>query len=259
MLIIQGEVPFIEAGDDWRECAEALWRAGYSGEFAFAGPPEADQVESAALAGFMPMSFPQDGGPTLFLPKLHLERCLLDPAEAHASRTARRESGRYELSLNAAFGEVLDGCARFHGEGWLGPELRGVFGELHAGRDRRRAAWISVELWLDGVLAAGEIGYLIGGAYASLSGFKTVSGAGSVQLAALGALLAREGVRVWDLGMPMDYKLAIGGRILARDAYLPALRDAYGSPRPDALVAAGSPSPCREVFERACGYSRYGG
>ena len=47
----------------------------------------------------------------------------------------------------------------------------------------------SIEVWLNGELAAGEIGFAVGGAYTSLSGFSAVSSAGSVQLAAAAKLL----------------------------------------------------------------------
>ena len=39
------------------------------------------------------------------------------------------------------------------------------------------------------------------------------AGAGSVQLAALGAWLAERGVTLWDLGMMLDYKGKIGATV----------------------------------------------
>ncbi|MFH2115553.1 MAG: hypothetical protein ABIJ86_13720, partial [Spirochaetota bacterium] len=94
-------------------------------------------------------------------------------------------------------------------------------------RASRRVKFISVELWRDGILVAGELGYAVGSSYASLSGFRSLSGAGTVQLAALAGLLAESGFRIWDLGMPMQYKTALGGHSIPRHEYLPLLHDAY--------------------------------
>eukprot|EP00435_Cladocopium_sp_Y103_P020738 s1712_g5.t1 len=41
-------------------------------------------------------------------------------------------------------------------------------------------------------------------------------GAGAVQLAALGAWLVRQGFKLWDLGMELDYKMDLGGRMVPR-------------------------------------------
>ena len=248
MIMFEGQAPFIEDGDDFTACAEALAGGGWPGEFAIAPPPGPDAAEAAACAGFMPMSVALQAGPALLLPKLHLERCLLDPAAARVTGTVRRQASRFSIGLNAAFDEVLARCAGVHGDGWLTPELRACFSSLHRERAGRRAAWLSVELWHEGALVAGEIGYLIGASYASLSGYRDLSGAGSVQLAALGALLAREGVETWDLGMGMPYKLALGGRNLPREEYLPMLREAYGLPRAESLVARKDPVPCRGLL-----------
>jgi leucyl/phenylalanyl-tRNA--protein transferase len=175
----------------------------------------------------------------VLLAKLHHSRCLLDPAAAHVSRTARRESRKYALSFNRCFDEVLASCVARHGPDWLVPDLVDSFSALHAGRAGRKAAFVSVELWLtrDGgpVLAAGEIGYRIGGAYASLTGYTDVSGAGTVQLAALGRALARSGIRVWDLGMKIDYKTGLGALALPRSEFMPVLARAYA----DAPARAG--------------------
>ena len=84
----------------------------------------------------------------------------------------------------------------------------------------------SIEVWLNGELAAGEIGFAVGGAYTSLSGFSAVSSAGSVQLAAAAKLLERCGFSMWDLGMKMNYKTAIGATLIDRAAFLATLHAA---------------------------------
>jgi Leu/Phe-tRNA-protein transferase len=172
------------------------------------------------------------------------------------TRTALRESRRYALSLNRAFGEVLDACVATHGEGWLLPELVEVFRTLHDERDVRQAAFISMELWLhradSPMLVAGEIGYLIGSAYASLTGFARVSGAGTVQLTATGASLAAAGVTVWDLGMEIAYKRAVGARVFARPQFLALLERAYNPANPSirgSMLPVSGLMPARGVLD----------
>jgi len=251
-------LPFIEPGDDFAECASVLADA-YGDEFAIFPRIDPDAIESAAIAGFMPMAatVQSPAGPMpVLVPKLHLERCLLDPCLTHVTRTTRRESTRYAFSMNTSFGEVAQGCLDAHGDDWLVPELVDAFCHLHEERETRRAAFLSAELWMgsgsDRTLVAGELGYRIGGSYASLSGFSRVSGAGTVQLAALGAVLAARGIHVWDLGMPMDYKLLLGGRAVPRGQFLPLLRRAYASCADSdcaALLSVAEPTPARAIID----------
>jgi len=253
-------LPYIEPGDDFTECAGFLADA-YDDEYALFSSIEPDSVEAAAKAGFMPMAVRLDTptGPRSFLlPKLHLERCLLDPRLARVTRTASRESARYSFSLNAAFHDVALACVETHGNDWLVPELVDAFCVLHDGRAVRRVGFISVELWKaqerNTELVAGELGYLIGTAYASLTGFSRVSGAGTVQLATLGVTLAAAGARVWDLGMPIGYKLRLGGRVLPRARFMPMLRRAYeagASSVRAALLPAAEAVSARGVIDMA--------
>jgi Leu/Phe-tRNA-protein transferase len=164
---------------------------------------------------------------TFFTPKLHLERCLLDPSVARVARSVRHQVRRFRLSTNLAFHRVLAACVSMHGDGWLTARLCAVLSELHESRSHLPVKLVSVELWLDEALVAGEIGYSIGTAYASLSGFRSLDGAGTVQLAKLAAWLAAAGFGIWDLGMPMAYKSALGARATARPAWLDQLRAAY--------------------------------
>jgi leucyl/phenylalanyl-tRNA--protein transferase len=270
MMRDEGGLAWIFRDDDWQDCADTLAAADYPEEFALSTYLDADAVEAACLAGFMPMSarfmvhpgFPygepeipaeelsgQDGETRIFYtPKLHLVRCVLDPSEARITTTARRASRHFRVSVNKAFEETLAACIGTHGDGWLTPALTRVFTELHTSLAIRQVKLVSVELWKDGTLVAGELGYAAGSAYASLSGFRRLSGAGSVQLAALAGILAESGYRVWDLGMPMEYKTALGCLSLPRHEYLPLLRAAYHHETDKNLEIHFEPAPVRLPF-----------
>jgi Leu/Phe-tRNA-protein transferase len=258
---------YIEPGDDFRACAEAMAADG-APEFAVYPVVDADAFESSASAGFMPMGIrvaSPRGGMDLLLPKLHLERCLLDPSLTRVTKTARREARKYSLSVNGDFSGVLAACVETHGPDWLVPSLVEAMAALHRHREARRVRTLSVELWRDErdgpALVAGEVGYLIGRAYASLTGFSRASGAGTVQLSALGRLLSASGVRIWDLGMSLPYKLALGARLLPRERFMPLLSRSYGDRSADGglgLVGASERMPARALIDAPAGYARAG-
>jgi hypothetical protein len=92
-----------------------------------------------------------------------------------------------------------------------------------------------VELWEEGTLVAGEVGYAIGRVYTSLTGFRTESKTklayGIAQLVALGKLLKLSGFELWNLGHPpkgrvMKYKIELGGTVLPRNEFLDLWRQA---------------------------------
>lgn len=257
----------ISRDDDWPALAEGLAAGGYEEEFVICDGLGAEDAAGAAAAGFMPMSaeLGTPDGPRPFLtPKLHLMRCLADPASIRPTRTALGRSARYSVALNLDFSAAIAGCVRTHGDGWLTEPLVRAFTALAAEPPRAaRPAFISVELYADGGpegrrLVAAEIGYALGSSYASLSGFSDESGAGTVQLYALAGLLAELGVSVWDLGMPLPYKLSLGAREHTRAAYLPTLRRAYVSPMPTALAAAMPLRPAKPLLASLKRRSREG-
>jgi len=72
---------------------------------------------------------------------------------------------------------------------------------------------------------AGEIGYIIGSTYTSLSGFsikeKQYSNWGKLQMVLLSKYLDTNNFSFWNLGHPyMQYKLDMGAKVLSRIEFL---------------------------------------
>jgi len=184
------------------------------------------------------------------LPKLHEHRCVISlPENLHVSRSVRKKSKRFKITVNQAFGQVIEGCKEQHGRRcWLYPPLVeafqaifdakgvsvGIFedGTKLSGR-KCPVRLYSVEVWNEssGALVGGELGYTVGSVYTSLTGFSKEDSAGSVQLAALGRLLCSLGFTLWDLGMEMDYKNSLGCHRMPREEFrdhIWAVREAKG-------------------------------
>ena len=225
--------------------------SGFPQEFCLSSSFDLSFIEELCAAGFIPMAAE---GPDrdLLLPKLHTERAVLDPSQIRITRTARRGSRGAELATDSAFAEVLAACVGIHGAGWLRPALVSCLLELHRTREGRRARLASFELWREGRLIAGEIGVFAGACYTSLTGFRREPGAGTVQLAATGRWLEAAGARLWDLGMPMDYKATLGAQTVPRREFLRRFREARGlGLSPPAPGRVDGRFPARGLVDRA--------
>ena len=198
-----------------------------------------------ACLGFVAVAFGD-----YLLPELQRQYCVmvLRPAHGHAAdrlqvhRKVRRRVTRkrsYTLCVDRDLAGVLRGVAHAQGPRcWVTPEYQALAHALV--RDQPTTAtnfaFHSVELYDGAALVAGEIGYSIGATYTSLTGFFSHEkvpgtdkllhdGAGAIQLAALGALLRRQGYALWNLGHPprgdrMVYKTEMGGCVVPREEFL---------------------------------------
>lgn len=115
----------------------------------------------------------------------------------------------YTISFNKNFDLCLEKLIEAYPETWILPELAENFRKIHHNPDGK-ISMDSVEIWHNGELVAGEIGFITKTAYASLSGFHTEDDIGTVQMCLLGKYLKDHGFSYWDLGMEMDYKYRYG-------------------------------------------------
>ncbi|KAL7473855.1 hypothetical protein ACHAXS_014397 [Conticribra weissflogii] len=68
------------------------------------------------------------------LPKLHVERCVLrlsPRSKLHISKSTRKKSKRFALSINECFDRVVAGCHDQHGINWLFPPIVKAFRAVH--------------------------------------------------------------------------------------------------------------------------------
>jgi Leu/Phe-tRNA-protein transferase len=201
-------------------------------------------VAAACRHGFMPMGLVYRGEEILLV-KCHLQRCVADPAAVHVPANTRRYARGMRLAVDRSPAETLAAIDGVHLDSWLTPRLQaalldlvgaGVGVGVGVGVDRSGSAAGRVRVFTiellddsDGSAVAWEVGYAVGTVYTSLTGAHRRNGSGWVQMIALATLLYEAGFTMWDLGMEIDYKLRLGCRLLAREAFLRAYRTAAGS------------------------------
>ena len=182
---------------------------------------------AAYRLGLFPMPLGKDDPMGWFSPEL---RGILPLDGVHVSRSLRRACGRFEIRVDTAFLEVVDGCADPSRSGhWIDDEIRSAYSRLHD------LGWAhSVEAWRDGVLAGGLYGVAIGGLFAGESMFHRVRDASKVALVGLRDLLSDEYAdrRLIDVQWQTDHLASLGVVEVPRSVYLARLRAAQQVPLP---------------------------
>lgn len=104
------------------------------------------------------------------------------------SRSLRRSCRGFEIRVDTAFAEVVDGCAdKRRPHGWIDKRIRSAYQRLH------ELGWAhSVEAWRDDRLEGGLYGLAIGGLFAGESMFHRARDASKVALVGLVDVLTDE-------------------------------------------------------------------
>src|SRR3954451_6444536 len=169
--------------------------------------------------GLFPMPSGRRGDPMLWFSPVRRGVLPLDGLQV--SRSLRRSVRRFEVRVDTACAEVIDGCADpRRPAGWIDPAIRAAYLELH------RLGWVhSVETWLEGRLAGGLYGVSIGGLFAGESMFHRETDASKVALVALVDLLREqsEESRLRDVQWQTPHLASLGVVQIGRREYLDRL------------------------------------
>jgi leucyl/phenylalanyl-tRNA--protein transferase len=145
-------------------------------------------------------------------------------------RRVRRDLA-WQVSLDSDFDAVMAACAepRPDQDGtWITPLVRQAYGELH-----RRGLAHSIEIREDGRLIAGLYGVNLGRMFFGESMFTRRTDASKCALAVLVQALHCVGVPVIDCQQVTAHLASLGGRPIARRAFLDHLQQLVHLPPPD--------------------------
>ncbi len=169
-------------------------------------------------------------------------RAVLFPERLHLSRSLRRtlRRGRFRVTLDRAFGEVIRRCAAPRpGQAgtWITPAMQAAYAALH-----REGYAHSVEVWEDDRLAGGLYGVALGRVFFGESMFHQRPDASKVALAVLARQLAAWGYRAIDCQLPSEHLSRLGAELIPRARFVrligPPAEDRPGPWRLEAAPAA---------------------
>lgn len=151
-------------------------------------------------------------------------RCVLFPNDFVLSKSLKKRSRKnYRLSLNTAFGKVIEYCAtvdKRRGHTWILPELIQAYSALHT-----LGYAHSLEVWLDEELIGGLYGIKLGRVFFGESMFSRSTDGSKLALAALSRVCRNSGVTLIDCQVENPHLLSLGACLLSRLDFENILRD----------------------------------
>ncbi len=151
-------------------------------------------------------------------------RAIIPIDHFHLSHSLRRtlRSGRFRVTLDAAFPDVLDACADRE-ETWINADIESAMLALH-----RLGHAHSIEAWLGDDLVGGLYGVKLGRAFFGESMFSRTTDASKVALAWLVARLKTGGYRLLDCQFMTDHLASLGAVAVPKENYSALLAAALG-------------------------------
>lgn len=171
-------------------------------------PIPGDLLLLAYRNGIFPMADARDD-PEIFWvePKM---RAVIPLDRFTMSRSLRKivRQGRFAVTCNAAFADVIEQCAAprpDHPESWISTRIAASYRALQADGHAH-----SIECWQDGALVGGLYGVGFNGVFCGESMFSRVDNASKVALAWLVALMRRGGATLLDCQFMTDHLASMG-------------------------------------------------
>lgn len=158
-------------------------------------------------------------------------RAVFDLDAVVVSRSLRRSMRDFDITVDAAFDQVVAGCADpARAAGWIDADVAQAYHGLH-----ERGQAHSVEVWSAGELAGGLYGVVVGGVFAGESMFHRVRDASKAALVRLRDLLQDGSPRVIEAQWLTAHLASLGARAMPRAEYLDLLAGLRDVPVPEGL------------------------
>jgi len=197
------------------------------GLLAIGGDLTPERLVEAYARGIFPWY--SEGSPILWWspdPRLALETACL-----HVPTSLRRvlNSKRFRFSLDTAFAEVINACARAPRPGqngtWIVPEMVTAYVRLHA-----LGIAHSAEVWREGRLVGGVYGVALGSVFFGESMYFAEADASKAAFVSLVRWLASRGCTLIDCQQTTPHLLRFGARELSRREFLQRVSSGLNSP-----------------------------
>ena len=204
------------------------------GLLAVGGDLSAERLLLAYSSGIFPW-FNEDDPTLWWSPD---PRYVIDPSSIKVSRSLEKtiRSGRFNLSIDRAFDDVVEGCAEARRNGvegtWITEEMKGAYRRLF---DLGHAH--SIEAWHGGELAGGLYGVSLGRCFFGESMFFRVSDASKVAFVSLARLLESYQFELIDCQLPTEHLKSFGAYGVKREIFLERLVRGGVVPSPNQLRA----------------------
>jgi leucyl/phenylalanyl-tRNA---protein transferase len=178
---------------------------------------------SAYAAGIFPMADSRDADSLYWVEPR--ERAIIPLDRFHLSRSLDRtiRSGRFEVTCDTAFAEVVESCAA-RAETWINREIEIAVNDLHAAGHAH-----SIEVWRDGKLAGGLYGVALGRAFFGESMFSRERDASKVAIAWLVARLKAGRFILLDCQIMTPHLASLGAVSVPASTYTELLSVAVGA------------------------------
>ncbi|MFP5329345.1 MAG: leucyl/phenylalanyl-tRNA--protein transferase [Alphaproteobacteria bacterium] len=187
--------------------------------------------------GIFPMADSRESGEVFWVEPRN--RAIIPLDGFHLSRSLARtlRSGRFTVTLDRAFAQVISACAD-RPETWINADIERAMLALH-----RLGHAHSVEVWSgegsERELVGGLYGVKLGRAFFGESMFSRVTDASKVALAWLVARLRAGGFTLLDCQFMTEHLASLGAVAVPRDSYVALLGSALGAGDGDGDSSAG--------------------
>ncbi len=201
------------------------------GLIAIGGDLRAERLLLAYTTGIFPWY--NEGEPILWWSPN--PRMVLYPAELKVSNSMKQvlRSGRYRVTFDTDFAQVINNCAQMVRDGqpgtWIVPDMIKAYTRLH-----ELGFAHSVEVWEGDQMVGGLYGLGLGKVFCGESMFSKVSNASKVGFITLVQWLEKQGFHFIDCQTHTPHLESLGGKLIPRQAFLAALQAAQaGGVEPD--------------------------
>ena len=174
-------------------------------------------------AGIFPMADSRNAGDIFWVEPRNRAIIPLDNFRLSRSLAKRVRSGRFTVTRDKAFHQVLLACANRE-ETWINSVIERATLGLHAVGHAH-----SIECWHEGELVGGLYGVKLGRAFFGESMFSTMTDASKVALAWLVARLKLGHFTLLDCQFMTTHLASLGARTVSRDQYIGLLSSALSS------------------------------